>query len=130
MGNKIWEFIRQIGIFIVIGQTLLHFRPGEKYEKYLKLLTGLMVVAQFIAPLCSFVGGTSQNAYQANLEQFQKELEHSVSEIDKQWLTYDAQIDEQILKKTDYIKKETQDGGQEESDGGIKIEGIKIEVGG
>lgn len=45
------DLLKQVGIFMVCSQTILHFRPHQKYEKYLKLLVGIMVIAQLVTPL-------------------------------------------------------------------------------
>ena len=40
------EFLKQISVFLLLGQTILHFCPGEKYGKYMKVLLGFMLVVQ------------------------------------------------------------------------------------
>ncbi len=46
--------IRQIGIFMICAQAVLHFKPSAKYEKYLKLLISVMVLVQLLVPLLRF----------------------------------------------------------------------------
>ncbi|MCM1175079.1 MAG: stage III sporulation protein AF [Blautia sp.] len=43
--------IKRIGIFMIAAQAVIHFTPGQKYEKYVKLLVGMMILLQFAAPL-------------------------------------------------------------------------------
>lgn len=47
------ENIRQIGIFMIIAQTVMHFAAGKQYEKYMKIITGVIVLLLFIGPFVS-----------------------------------------------------------------------------
>ena len=42
------ELVKKVGIFVIIGQTIMHFGIGKQYEKYMKLLMSFMVAAQVI----------------------------------------------------------------------------------
>ena len=65
------EFMQQIGIFVLFGKTLLHFCPNGKYEKYIKLLFGFMIVVQFAEPVLSLGSGSVMDEYIKNKEQFE-----------------------------------------------------------
>lgn len=49
--NELVELIKRIGIFMIAAQAVLHFAPGQKYEKYIKLIVGALILLQFVAPL-------------------------------------------------------------------------------
>ncbi len=49
------ETLRQAAIFMVIGRMILHFFPGEKYDRYGKMMVALVVVSQLAVPLFSFL---------------------------------------------------------------------------
>ena len=51
------ELLKQVGIFMVCSQTVLHFKSSQKYDKYLKLLVGIMVIAQLSMPLLEWATG-------------------------------------------------------------------------
>ena len=58
-----------MGIFMICAQAVVHFRPKESYEKYLKLLVSVIVLIQVFLPIGSFLlGDGRQNAARA-LEQ-------------------------------------------------------------
>ena len=46
----LYHVIGQVGIFLICAQTLIHFRPRESYEKYLKLLLSVMLLIQLLQP--------------------------------------------------------------------------------
>lgn len=39
------EFIKQLTVFMIMAKMVLHLRPKQEYEKYLKLVVGIMVLA-------------------------------------------------------------------------------------
>lgn len=47
------EMIKEIGIFIVIAQALLYFVPGQAYEKYVKVVIGIAMIAKLADPVLS-----------------------------------------------------------------------------
>ncbi len=49
------ETLRQAAIFMVIGRMILHFFPGDKYDRYGKMMVALVVVSQLAVPLFSFL---------------------------------------------------------------------------
>lgn len=71
----LYRVVGQAGIFLICAQTIVHFRPKEAYEKYLKLLLSVMLLTQLLRPvLIVFGGGAEQNA-QAQVEEFTEELQ-------------------------------------------------------
>lgn len=71
----LYRVVGQAGIFLICAQTIVHFRPKEAYEKYLKLLLSVMLLTQLLQPVLSvFGGGVEQNA-QAQVEEFTEELQ-------------------------------------------------------
>lgn len=47
------ENIRRIGIFMIAAQTVMHFAAGKQYEKYMKIIAGVIVLLLFITPFVS-----------------------------------------------------------------------------
>lgn len=71
----LYRVVGQAGIFLICAQTIVHFRPKEAYEKYLKLLLSVMLLTQLLQPVLSvFDGGADQNG-QAQVEEFTEELQ-------------------------------------------------------
>lgn len=71
----LYRVVGQVGIFLICAQTIVHFRPREAYEKYLKLLLSVMLLTQLLQPVLTvFGGGADQNA-QAQVEEFTEELQ-------------------------------------------------------
>lgn len=49
--------IRQIGIFMVAAQAVVHFAPGRQYEKYIKFISSVIILLLFIKPFVQMAGG-------------------------------------------------------------------------
>lgn len=45
------RLIQKIGIFMIAAQAVIHFAPGIKYEKYIKLIVGILILLQFLSPV-------------------------------------------------------------------------------
>ncbi len=90
------ELMQQIGIFLILGKTLLHFCPSEKYEKYIKLLFGFMLVLQFATPILSLGNESVMEKYITNQEQFEREFEQSLKTVDEKWFRYNEEIEKRI----------------------------------
>lgn len=71
----LYRVMGQTGIFLICAQTIVHFRPKESYEKYLKLLLSVMLLIQLLQPVLTvFDGGADQNA-QEQSQKFTQELQ-------------------------------------------------------
>lgn len=88
-----------MGIFMICAQAVVHFRPKESYEKYLKLLVSVIVLIQVFLPIGSFLLGEGrQNAAKA-LEQFGRELEQSLEDAAGDAAAADELLEQMTLEE-------------------------------
>lgn len=52
--------IREIGIFMIVAQAVVHFAPGKQYEKYIKSISGVIILVLFLKPFVQMAGGQWQ----------------------------------------------------------------------
>ena len=71
----LYRVVGQAGIFLICAQTIVHFRPKEAYEKYLKLLLSVMLLTQLLQPVLTVFGGAVEQNAQAQVEEFTEELQ-------------------------------------------------------
>lgn len=81
MGNSFLDFMKHIGIFIICAQTMLHFVAGKSYEKYVKLLIGIIILAQFIVPVRGIFLGSSNADILGQVEIFSQEIEKNKADM-------------------------------------------------
>lgn len=48
--------IREIGIFMIAAQAVIHFAPGKQYEKYIKSVAGIIILLLFLKPFLQLSG--------------------------------------------------------------------------
>lgn len=48
--------IREIGIFMIAAQAVIHFAPGKQYEKYIKSVSGVIILLLFLRPFLQLAG--------------------------------------------------------------------------
>lgn len=70
----LYHVIGQVGIFLICAQTLIHFRPGESYEKYFKLLLSIMLLIQLLQPLLTVLGGDNIAGTDVQAAEFAEEI--------------------------------------------------------
>lgn len=49
--------IREIGLFMILAQAVVHFAPGRQYGKYIKSISGVIILLLFIKPFVQLAGG-------------------------------------------------------------------------
>lgn len=143
MADSFFEVIKRIGIFMVIGQSLLHFAPSAVYARYLKLLIRLMVIVQLAVPLLSLgsfdAGRAMQEAEsfyrealtglerQAGQEAFEKELAGSEEEKRMSELL-EEKLEPYALAQGYHIEKAEIRYGKADEDGIRRAEKICLQV--
>lgn len=99
MGNTLFQAICRMGIFMICAQAVVHFRPKEAYEKYLKLLVSVMVLIQVFLPIGNFLlGEGGQDAADA-LKQFGLEMEERMREAEQEAAAADEILEEMTLEE-------------------------------
>lgn len=115
------EFMKQISVFMLLGKTLLHFCPSDKYEKYIKLLFGFMVVLQFVSPVLSFCQKGTFDEYEKNKSKFEKKLALSLEEVEEKWFLYNEEIEKRIeterITAQELVQEKTKEAETEERQG-------------
>ena len=79
--NAFMELIKKIGIFMIAAQAVIHFAPAQKYEKYIRMIVGMMILLQFLAPLYQILTKTAWEEPDWNALT-ESRLEKSVPELD------------------------------------------------
>lgn len=109
--SEIIVLLKQVGIFMVCAQTVVHFKPQQKYDKYLKLLIGIMVIAQLVSPIFRFLNGNEISLETDRLQEWEQiefnidgMLESANFIVDKYT---DSEVKTRLNKQTSSQKNET-----------------------
>lgn len=93
------QTICRIGIFMICAQTIVHFRPRETYEKYLKLLVSVMVLIQLFLPVGSFLLGGGMEQALEKLGTFRSQMEQEMDEAAREAAETDALLERMTLEE-------------------------------
>lgn len=77
-----FQIIRQIGIFMICAQTILHFKPSAQYEKYLKLLISVMVLLQILFPVLRLVSSGGSEQFLEEMQQVGREMSRQMEQLE------------------------------------------------
>lgn len=56
-GGGMLKTIQEIGIFMIAAQAVVHFAPSVQYEKYIKSISGVIILLLFLKPFLQLAGG-------------------------------------------------------------------------
>lgn len=65
------DTIREIGVFMIAAQAVVHFAPGRQYEKYIKSVSGIIILLLFLKPVLQ-IAGSAWEEPQALLEKWEE----------------------------------------------------------
>lgn len=95
MGYSFLEFMKRIGIFIICAQSILHFAAEKSYERYVKILVGIMILAQFIVPVRALILGADNGEIWSAIEEFQIEMDKAMEDAE---IVYEEEEDGELTQ--------------------------------
>ncbi len=99
MFDSFLDAIGRIGIFMICARAIVHFRPKEADEKYMKLLVSIMILIQLFLPLGGLLMGGGGSETVEALEQFKIVLEQSMQDAEENAAQADALLEEMTLEE-------------------------------
>lgn len=141
MGESWFEVIKQVGIFMICAQMLLHFKASENYGKYIRLLMSMMVLIQLAVPLSGLLRGRTGENLAQGLTRYETLLTEQRGEINASCIQAEQLLEELTLEeiktrinnqKTEECERE-EDTSEETADAKtapVTIEPIEISLGG
>ena len=141
MGESWFEVIKQVGIFMICAQMLLHFKASENYGKYIRLLMSMMVLIQLAVPLSGLLRGRTGENLAQGLTRYETLLTEQRGEINEACIQAEQLLEELTLEeiKTRINNQKTEgseqreDTSEETADAKtapVTIEPIEISLGG
>lgn len=72
--------IRQMGVFMICAQALIHFKPKGSYEKYMKLLVSAMILVQLLSPVAALLSGIDGQSLEERISFYSASFEQGLGE--------------------------------------------------
>lgn len=141
MGESWFGIIKQVGIFMICAQMLLHFKASENYGKYVRLLMSMMVLIQLAVPLSGLLRGRTGENLAQGLTRYETLLTEQRGEINEACIQAEQLLEELTLEeiKTRINNQKTEESEQREDTSEetadaktapVTIEPIEISLGG
>ena len=73
--NALLAKIGQLAIFLICAQTLVHFRPKDSYEKYVKLLVSIMLLILLVEPIMDLLGKGNKGDFLERIHVYEQKLQ-------------------------------------------------------
>ena len=80
----LYRVIGQAGIFLICAQIVVHFRPKESYDNYLKLLLSVMLLLQLLQPVLTALGSAEGWNVEEQVAGFTEELQTVLTRASEQ----------------------------------------------
>ena len=119
MFSNLFQTICRIGIFMICAQAIVHFRPEEAYEKYLKLLVGSMILIQLFLPVGRLLFWGEGQELALKSEEFMEELEAEMAAAEKNALETEALLEQMTLEE---VRRRAEEARISEESGEISPE--------
>lgn len=100
---------------MICAQAVIHFRPHESYEKYLKLLVSVMILIQLFLPIRNLLQGADGMDVDALLSSFRQSLEQEMADAKRQAQEMDELLEQMTLEEVRRRMEQQAAEAQEES---------------
>lgn len=99
MGARLLEIVKQVGIFMICAQMILHFKPAESYGKYIRLLMSTMVLVQLIVPVFGLLKEKGQEAFGDRVFFYDEVLEDNMENISRTGAMAEEMLERMTLEE-------------------------------
>lgn len=125
MFQKIYEWIRELSVYLVLATAVLHAVPGTEYKKYVRFFTGLLLVALALEPVFSLCGRENPVTNFYSGREYEKKLEEIEQAAgDLYGEDGPGQLEEIEKNAQESLKPEEAEDGRENS---IHVEEVQID---
>lgn len=123
MFDTLFQAICKVGIFMICAQAIIHFRPQEAYEKYMKLLVSVMILIQLFLPIGSLLFGDGLGRTAERLAAFREELEQELEQAAQEAADADRMLESMTLEEIRERMEEMNSAGEEQGQTGEAVSG-------
>lgn len=75
------ELLKSVTVFLLAGQVILRLLPEGGYEKYVKMIMGIMVLSQLAVPILSFGGFDAESVFSEAMLGYEQEMQRIEEQI-------------------------------------------------
>lgn len=126
MKEELYEWMKNLAVFYILFTALLHLVPDKKYEKYVRLFMGFLLIGMMCMPVFALIGKGEEllNSFQVNYEENKQLMEEE--EIEQMQILYMNQGYETAIREK--IQNALKNKGIKFEDIAVHIEGERVSV--
>ena len=122
---------------MICAQMILHFKPSDRYNKYIKLLISIMVLVQLAVPVMGIFGGKGTEGFLEKVNFYGSSINEGLKEANITSANAEILLNEMTMEEVKTRLNNTEQGGgaadetvesQKEPAGDIEIHVERIEV--
>ena len=91
------ELLKEITIFLLTGQLILRLLPEGGYEKYARIIIGVIVISRLALPLLSLGGFDAQQAFADALSGYEQEFADIEEQVERAGIAEGDPVQESLL---------------------------------
>ena len=102
------QVIKEVAVFMVLCEILMHFTPSVKYEKYMKPVIGFMIASKILISIISFAQEDVTEEWSSTITKYQQQMDSLEGVYHQDYFTDDTvDVTEELSKKlnNDIISK-------------------------
>lgn len=80
MKTDIFEILKRASVFMILARAVIHFRPSAAYEKYIRLLMGIMTVVILVLPMLELFQDGAAGRYRSSMAEYREQLKRASQE--------------------------------------------------
>lgn len=120
MGERFLDLLKKITVFMLACRIILHILPSGNYEKYVKIIVNLMLLAQIAVPVLSLASDGAGEWFGQTLSQYGQEMEQIT-----------RRVQQAELPGTDYMENGLTEAAvqmldQTAADYGCRLDGAEV----
>lgn len=119
--DKIYEWIQNVSVYLIMVTAVMHIIPGKDYRKYVRFFSGLILILLIFSPVMKLTGLKEEfeDLYRT------KEYEMERKEIEQAAEIYG------VIDLNDFLPENAAGGGEDGTDSGsgknrVEVEEIRI----
>ncbi len=81
MGSGFLEILKEVTIFMLAGQMLVHLLPTAEYGKYVRVILGIMLLSRLALPILSLTDSGAEQLFSDALSRYAQEMERIEKQV-------------------------------------------------
>lgn len=123
MRSEFFQTICRMGIFMVCARSVLHFRAKASYEKYLKMLVGMMLLVQLFLPVGRLFLRGDADVFEKRVEEFEQTLDFGLQQARENAAWSEKKLEELTMQE---IQDRIEAWSEQEKQDEARNEGVSI----